>query len=354
MKMIDIKNIKKHTKCLYYPTCFTSLHDTRGIVYFAFCRKLPLSHQEQYVFTKNNQFAKGFRTYDDMIKAHPEYDCDFDNFIFINTVQELDEIYLYSDSLYSKFNQRENYFQKYEKKYIRYEELSKMYSNGNESFYGSKFYERLHNHLHTYKIRFNIKLCYFCICIIMKYIIFPFMLLWHILKNSLQEFTSYKRAESELNYYLTNSYERKAYYFDNISKDEWEKKKTEKENQLQAAKKTYINSSISIFTLLIAFLSLLISLISNTATIRNTQRTNSQYLSKIADLETANQKLSTQLEIERTQNTDSEILLLIGKILQIETEIINSEKDDIHSSQKEILEIKENLKKLMEEESTKS
>lgn len=341
--MIDVKKIKKNDKCIYYTNYpLTTMSGNPEVLYFAFKEKN--NGKTRYIFTKDPKITKGYRTLKAMKANNPNIAfTGLDTLEYINSDKELLEIYPYTDKLFKRFQKQACFFKNNENKYIKMLKFSKLYPNNKERFFYTPFYDKVQKHFYTYKFIFNLKMTLLCLYGLRKIIAYPIIFFIDIFRNSIQEYISYKNAQSEANYYENeqNKKEEKLYY--NKTDEEWNKEKQEKKDILKDIKKNYINSNIAIFTLIIAFLSLVITQIVNTKIVKDSQKTTSLYLSENSDLKDTIVDLKKQIDILETQNKENEIILELEKIFELST---TKNINDFNSIQAKIDEIKKEIEEL--------
>lgn len=309
------------------PTDFDSLQK----IYFVFIRKTKMSNfkNKQYIFVKDIHDIDKYKTIND-------YEADLNKLTFIGFDKfviddNLSFFRKYSEKKEDKILKMYDFFVRNEKIYKKLLKYTKLYSSENETFFWSKVFTSFRKNMLLYRTRFYLLLFLFIILGTLKFAFYIPIFLIDIMKSSIVSYRDYKKNEAKVKFYENDTYMNRMIL--NVSEEEFNKRKENAQNNLSNIKEKYINSNIAIFTLLIAFGTLIFTLVENTKSMREIQNQNDDNNKRVELIEIENLNLKNELKIEKSKN-------------QILEQIIDSSFSILSRMETENMKIEDDIKKM--------
>lgn len=322
------KKLEKGNEFVYLPDAsnFKSLQK----VYFLFVRTIKSDKylSKQYIFVKNKDNLNQYQTVEDYEKdMNSQNFMGFDNFVIDDNLAFFRK---YSEKKEDKILKMYDFFVRNEKIYKKLLKYTKLYSSENETFFWSKVFTSFRKNMLLYSTRFYLLLFLFIILGTLKFAFYIPIFLIDIMKSSIVSYRDYKKNEAKVKFYENNTYMNRMML--NISEEEFNKQKEKAQNNLSNIKEKYINSNIAIFTLLIAFGTLIFTLVENTKSMREIQNQNNDNNKRVELIEIENLNLKNELKIEKSKN-------------QILEQIIDSSFSILSRMETENMKIEDDIKK---------
>lgn len=269
-------------------------------VYYAFTRVLNNNgiKRFQYIFAKNKDTLTEYSNIDIYEKKLSE--SDFIGFSHFVIDDDLRFFRPYTKSTENRVQKMYKFFTKYDKTYRKLLKYTKFYSSGNESFFWSNFFTTFRKNMFLYRIRFFFRLFIYILLGTLKLPFYILIFVFDIFKSSINSYKIFKDKEASVKFYESNPFMNSKML--NISEAEFYSRKESEQKELEEIKEKYINSNIAIFTLLIAFGTLIFSLVENTKSVRQIQKLNSENNAIISSLKEENLILRNQLNTEESKS----------------------------------------------------
>ena len=147
--------------------------------------------------------------------------------------------------------------------------------------------------------------------------------------SGLESYIKFKKTKKRFNFYSSSCFKREMACL-GIKQSDLEKEEQKYKDELAKQKTNYINSNIAGFTLLIAFLTFIFSMCQTSKQNFETTQKIENYKKEIEVLNKENEKLLTELKIEKLKNNsikiEEEIDNLVYTVERIEKQLDDSIK----------------------------
>lgn len=334
------KEFIRGNEYLYIPF-ITDLKDVGVKLYYCFSRDIIQFDgvkTTQYIFAKDKKTLNKYKS----VKSY-ERAMQKNSFIgFNNYVIDDNPIYFkdYSNKLENTIISFYNYLSEKENTYKKAKAFSRFYSDGNESLFYSKVFFYLRKHYSLYKIKLNSIILFYCFIGVLKLPIYIIIFIKDILISSISAYKNYKLKESSAKFYDDENWLKRTML--NVTEEDFKKEKEKAYEELDKVKNNYINSNISLFTLIIALVTLVFTVIINTKNNIKTQSDLRACDSLINEVQNENQDLREKIQL---LNSEIKYESLFQQIIDLNSNLkVNTDENSmkIESLEKELIEKKKN------------
>ncbi len=226
-----------------------------------------------------------------------------DSFIFIDEIKYIKKYSYKNEKKAEKFYR---FCRNNESKYNFALRFSSLFLDDENTFCFSNLFYKLRKNNFAYRLRFLLSILVLLLKGVIKIILCPLKFIIDIMFSSLESYIEFKKSKNRLNFYSSGGFERKMSFL-GMREEDFEKEKQKYKDELTKQKTNYINSNVAVFTLLIAFMSLFFSMCQTSKQNFETTQKIEIYKNKIEELNKENNKLVTELNIEKLKNNSIKI-----------------------------------------------
>ena len=277
----------------------------------------------EVIIAKNIEDVDKYNTLEDFRKAqNSSYDfIGNDSFIFVDDIKYIKK---YSKRTEKKAEKFYKFCGNNESKYNYMLKFSSLFLDDKNTFFLGNLFYNLRKNNFAYHLRFILSILFLLFKGIIKIILCPLKFILDIMLSSLESYIEFKKSKNRLKFYSTSSFERKIAYL-GMREDEFEKEKQKYKDELTKQKANYINSTVVVFSLLIAFISFGFSMYQTSKQNFETSQKIETYKNEIEKLNKENEELVTELKIEKLKANSAKIEErideLVSSVEQIEEQL---------------------------------
>lgn len=325
---------------LYLPEIINTIGPQK--VYFLFKSETysETDNSQKVIVTNDKNILNKYQTLEDLRQYQNVMDDFNDNkkIIFISDEYQLTK---FSSRKFERATKLYKYLQKNENKYKSLSKFRRLFPIDRETLFYSNIFIYFLKHMFFYKIKFNLVCLMYIILGLLKFLIYPFIFIFDILRSTFESYKNYKVLESKYKYFITGSMKMKMAYM-GYGEAEFKKQKNESQKKLNNAKDNYINRNITVITLSIAILGVFFAWYKDLSDKKNHNDIVNKYILQINDLTTQNSLMTTQINKQKDYIYENTIL----------NNLLNSKDIEILKLNARIKELEE--KKILQEESKKN